>query len=150
MKSCSKKESEVKTGLIVSNDGCGRGLLAYVILRKRLPDVKFKLAGLVVPAGQALDPYAVSALRKQGLSAGAVRSVQVSDELLRKADFVVALSVENENYLRNTYEAFSAEKTMNLNIPTVIERSESAYEKTFGGINEAVSRLLSCSCRCGC
>jgi len=122
--------------------------MAYVILKERLKDVKFKLSGLVTPAGQVADPYAVSALRKRGFSAGTVRVEEVNEDLLRKADFVIALSLENENYLKNTYGNFSAEKTVTLDIPTVIERSEAAYAKAFDAIEQAVHRMLSCSCQC--
>lgn len=137
-----------KKYLIVSNDGCARGLMAMRIMKKRIQEaglakkVELGLSGLLVAAGQAPDPLALAVLQNKGCPASASKPQQVNDEILSESDAVIALSIEDFNYLKNTYKALPQEVTV-LDIPAVVERREAAFDVAYGKIERAIDWTVS-------
>ncbi len=154
MKVTMKKDStnhKLKPGkknyLIVSNDGYTRGLMTFAYFKKRLSELGFsnrvhvQTAGLVVSKGLTPDPLAVKILKKKEIPLNGFQVEPVSEDLLKKADVVIALSRENHNYLRNTYHA-TPPKVRILNVPVLIAKKEENYENAFQKIEESLDQEL--------
>ncbi len=132
--------------LIVSNDGQSRGLMTYAYFKKRLNELKLggrvnvQLAGLMVSKGIKQDGGAIKVLKKRNIPVSGDSRVQaVNDELLGKADVLVAVSEEGYHYLRNTYTAVPS-KVRVLKVSTIIDGQGETYEKAFEKIMEGLEQ----------
>lgn len=137
----------MKNYLIVSNDGQSRGLMTFAYFKKRLNELKLagrvnvQLAGLMVTKGIRQDSGALSVLKKRNIPVVDFRAQAVNDDLLGRADALVAVSEVNHHYLRNTYSAVPSQVRV-LAVPTVIDGKEETYEKAFEKITEGLEQEL--------
>ena len=137
----------MKNYLIVSNDGQARGLMTYAYFKKRLTELKLagsvnvQLAGLMVSKGIKQDGQALKVLKKRNIPLTDFKVQNVSDEVLGKADALVAVSEEDYHYLCNTYSAVPSAARV-LKVSTVIDGQEETYEKAFEKITEGLEQEL--------
>ncbi|OGW69094.1 MAG: hypothetical protein A2036_03710 [Omnitrophica bacterium GWA2_50_21] len=135
----------MKNYLIVSNDGHARGLMTFAYFKKRLSELKLagrvnvQLAGLMVFQGLKQDSGALKVLKKRNIPVTDFRVQAVNEELLGKADALVAVSEENHHYLRNTYAALPSEVRV-LKVSSIIDGKEETYEKAFEKITEGLEQ----------
>ena len=131
--------------LIVSNDGQSRGLMSLAYFKKRVSElnlserVKVSLAGLVVNKGLKQDSQALQVLKKRNIPLSGFSVQAVNDQLLGKADTLVAVSEEDYNYLRNTYSAVPS-KVRILKVSPLIDGKEETYEKAFDKITAGLDQ----------
>ncbi len=137
-----------KNCLILSNDGMARGLFSFAYFRKRLNELKLSnrvsvtLAGLIASKGVRPDVLAVKTLKKCGLSVNGFKVQQVDEALLKRMDFVIALSRENYNYLKNTYHTIPSRIRILGVSPILPSSKEADYEKAFAEIRQGLEREL--------
>lgn len=131
-----KKTHRKKKILILSNDGACRGAMVFACLKNRLED-SASPKGLMIESGGVmshlripLDGKAASLLKRKGLELDGYRPVSLSEDLLRKADLILACSVENRNYLLNLFPDCRVPIRI-LGIAPVIDDREESYESCF-------------------
>lgn len=142
------KKKTRKTYLIVSNDGCARGVMTFAYFRKRLAGMKvsdrirLQLSGLMTSKGLTPDPMALATLKKKGLEARSIRIEPLHEELLIKADVLVALSREDYHYVKNSFRSLPSQVRI-LQVPPIIQsQNEEAYEKTSSKIEKGIDQVL--------
>lgn len=131
-----------KKYVVVSNDGCVRGALAAALLKQEVKDASVTLAGLFTVAGQKADTDIEKLLQKNRLGKAQV-PVKVTDALLEEADQVIALSIENKNYLKHSYDVCCSKISV-WGISTVINRTPRDYQEAFGEIQSKLDCVVSC------
>lgn len=121
--------------------------MCYALLRERLkarsasgtPEIR--VSGLLAfPASQP-DRLAAAVLRKRKLSSRGFRTLPLDEKLLDTADFLIACSEENWNYVRNLYGRVPREVSV-LHVPVILERSLRAYEKALHAIDNALEKSV--------
>ena len=133
--------------LIVSNDGLARGLMAFAYMKKRLREMKLTrlirlaVAPLMASEGLKPDPWAVKKLAENRVPLNGFRVQPLGEKLLEKADRVITLSYENQNYLRNSYRTV-APLTRILDVPSIRIGKQGDYEKAWIKIREGLEEEI--------
>ena len=136
-----------KKYLIVSNDGYARGYMTYNYFKKRLSDlglsgkVKVEVAGLIPSKGLEPASLAVRTLKNHQIPQNGFKVQTLSDQYLKSADVIIALSQENYNYLKHSYKNIPS-KVRILMVSPIIVNHEELYDRALAKIQEGLEQEL--------
>lgn len=136
-----KKKSSKNHYVIVSNDGYARGYMAYAALKGKAPSAQISVSGLITEGTQKPDSASVRVVKAQKLSVDGFAIKTLSNELLKSASNVLALSQENANYLRNTY-TFDYSRMRVLDVAVLTYDENQNYENALKKIESKLQEIV--------
>ncbi|WP_038212307.1 low molecular weight protein-tyrosine-phosphatase [Xenophilus azovorans] len=133
----------MKSVLVVCIGNICRSPMGQVLLAQALPGVSVSSAGTGALAGHPADAAAQALMARRGLDLGAHRARQISPELCRQADLILAMDDTQRRHIEALYppargRVFRLGHVAQVDVPDPYRQGQAAFEQALELIDAGV------------
>ena len=121
--------------------------MAEALLKRELPGMTIRSAGLGAMIGSPADPMAVQLMAEEGIDISEHRGQLISSQLVHEADLVLVMEQDQKKFIENQYvgsrgKVFRIREADNLDVADPYREREESFREAHRHIAEGVRQFV--------